>query len=242
MLPTSLPGGSPAGMTAARPTSARARKRGEPRHARRVERRATVELGERHVGTAVGDEHDVLHRRAVGRMPRHRTAAASYAPPMRRARACSRVGSRSSSRATLVACGGDDDDSDTSRRRDVDRRRPPHHDDARPPSTDDHRAGASARSRRRAGQADAVAQRPRQPGRLRDPRPVTTASTSPSKAGRVRIVDHGETVADAGARGRRSRRGNEQGLLGLDVLAPTARSCTSTTPIRTATRTSTSTR
>ena len=61
MLPTSLPGGRPGGMTAARPTSARAASRCQVRHGRRFERRAAVELGERLVGAPVGNEHDVLH-------------------------------------------------------------------------------------------------------------------------------------------------------------------------------------
>ena len=61
MLPTSLPGGSPAGITSARPTSARAASAREARHARGLERRAAAELVERDVGTTVGNEHDVFH-------------------------------------------------------------------------------------------------------------------------------------------------------------------------------------
>ena len=64
MLPTSLPGGSPSGITAARPTSPLRRERRQARHARGFERRPVAELGQRNVGTTVGNEHDVLHRRA----------------------------------------------------------------------------------------------------------------------------------------------------------------------------------
>ena len=60
-MPTSLPGGRPSGITAASPTSPRGRERGETRHVRGLERRAIVELGERLVGTTVGNEHEVLH-------------------------------------------------------------------------------------------------------------------------------------------------------------------------------------
>ena len=60
MLPTSLPGGSPAGITAARPTSPWAAS-AQARHARGLERRAAAELGKRDIGTTVGDEHHVLH-------------------------------------------------------------------------------------------------------------------------------------------------------------------------------------
>ena len=56
-----------------RPRRCAARPR-QVRHARRFERRAAVELGERLVGAAVGDEHDVLHRahgtRGRGACPR----------------------------------------------------------------------------------------------------------------------------------------------------------------------------
>ena len=51
----------PRGITAARPTSPAAARRRQARHVRRFERRAIVELGERLVGTAVGNEHEVLH-------------------------------------------------------------------------------------------------------------------------------------------------------------------------------------
>ena len=61
MLPTSLPGGSPGGMTAARPDLAAAASAARRGIARDFERRAVAELGKRFVGTAVGDEHDVLH-------------------------------------------------------------------------------------------------------------------------------------------------------------------------------------
>ena len=65
MFPTSLPGGRPDGMTAARPTSAfaaSAASRGMPR---RLERRAIAELGQGDVGTTIGNEDDVLHRARI---------------------------------------------------------------------------------------------------------------------------------------------------------------------------------
>ena len=64
MLPTSLPGGSPRRDDGRPPDLAVARQRGEARHRGGFERRAAVELGERYVGTTVGNEHDVLHAAA----------------------------------------------------------------------------------------------------------------------------------------------------------------------------------
>ena len=61
MLPTSLPGGSPGGITSARPTTPRSGQLGQAGHARGLQRCATVELVQRNVGAAVGHEHDVLH-------------------------------------------------------------------------------------------------------------------------------------------------------------------------------------
>ena len=61
------------------------------------------------------------------------------------------------------------------------------------------------------------------------------------QGGRVRIVDHGETVERAGAR-RSTCRAATSRACSAWRSRPTARSCTSTTPIPTATRTSTSTR
>ena len=61
MLPTSLPGGSPGGITSARPTSARAAscaRRGMRAASSGVRPPSAVE---RHVGAPVGNEHQVFH-------------------------------------------------------------------------------------------------------------------------------------------------------------------------------------
>ena len=61
MLPTSLPGGRPSGITGRAPDLAARGERGERGHGRGLQRCAAVELGERLVGAPVGNEHHVLH-------------------------------------------------------------------------------------------------------------------------------------------------------------------------------------
>ena len=61
MLPTSLPGGSPGRYDGGAADLAACGKRGEARHRGDLERRLVTQFGNGFVGTAVGDEHDVLH-------------------------------------------------------------------------------------------------------------------------------------------------------------------------------------
>ncbi len=65
MLPTSLPGGMPSGMTAARPTSPRAASAVKRREFGGLQRRPSVEFVDRFVGAAVGNTHHVVHGPSV---------------------------------------------------------------------------------------------------------------------------------------------------------------------------------
>ena len=76
MFPTSLPGGRPSGITAARPTSAVRREAGQVRHRRGLQRRASAERVDGLVGTSVGHEHHVLHGlHAVNAAPKSRPSS-----------------------------------------------------------------------------------------------------------------------------------------------------------------------
>ena len=94
MFPTSLPGGIPGGITAARPTSPRAASRASVGIDATSSGVLPVERGHGEVCTAVRHAHDVLHRMQSGRaLPGHRHSVPQASRPRRLATATRSVGS-----------------------------------------------------------------------------------------------------------------------------------------------------
>ena len=130
MLPTSLPGRQPGRDDSGAPDFGVRRQRGQARHARRLERRAVAELGQRDVGTTVGNEHHVLHRAHHTVTPHARSlrrcvrASASSGVPVRsHSHSCSRCGMQQL--GTDKSAPAPPDPADESRRRAPPRRAPP---------------------------------------------------------------------------------------------------------------------
>ena len=241
MLPTSLPGGSPGGITSARPTSPRAAERGE----RAASRAASS--GVRPPSSSSGTSAQPSGTNTTYFMARHRRrrrAVLSRSDAPRCARVVATAVARSLALATLVACSGDDDDGATATPTDA----APTTVDA--PTTDDDRVDADRDDR----DADAATSRPcaitltevasdlDEPGRARDRAPDDDRHVRRRARRRASASSTTATIVDApGARGRRLAAATSRACSAWRSR-PTARSCTSTTPTRTATRTSTSTR
>ena len=219
MFPTSLPGGSPSGITAARPTSARAASAASRgmRAASSGVRPPSSSSGT--IGTTVGDEHEVLHRRhIVERTPPLTPPADVVAPPS---------SSRSWPFSAWRACAGDDDDTTTSpndgdarttarpratTRRPRRRRFHAGHDRGpRPRGGAHHAHRGGGRSRQPRRDRDARRRRPDLRRRASRPHPHRRR-----RRGRRR----------AGARDRTCRPGTSKGC-SASRSRPTARSCTS---------------
>ena len=205
MLPTSLPGGRPAGITAARPTSPRAASAGQVRHARGFERRAAAELGERLVGATVGHQHDVLHDRD-GRAAKLPSPRRIPSPIVRSVPARTTPGrsARSSSRSWRPRAAVT---TTTRRRRPAVARR----DRPRP---------RRRRRRRRPGSTAPTSRSPRSPT-VEDPTAwrcarATRRCTSPSRwAASARRATASSSTSPCSTSPTGSACGGEQGLLGL---------------------------
>ena len=190
------------------------RERGEARHARGFERRAVAELGQRDVGATVGNEHDVLHRRASYGVPRRRPVACRACVARASSLGARRAASSVRSRSPRAAAGRRRRPRRPSRSRRRARHRP-----RRPRPRRRRRA-----TRRRTTDAPPRPTSPRvhvdaHPGRVR----VSTARSrsrgarttrtcsSPSRPGRVRVVDANGQLSPTPVAHRRSAVARQRG-------------------------------